>query len=236
MYYEYYFLGIILLPAIIFSMYAQFKVTADYEKYSKIFSASGITAGALVRRILDNSGLYDIKITQVKGHLNNYYNHSKKVIALNQDIINSSSISALGIACHEAGHALQYQSHYAPIKIRNFVIPLCNFANVALWPLIIIGLIFNFSANTYSLMGQICLYSGLIFFGLSVILNLITLPVEYNASYRARVLLVETGALSLEEVEGAKRILNSAALTYVAALIVSIFNLIRFLLVFTNRD
>lgn len=235
MYYEYYLLGIILLPAVIFSAYAQIKIQSNYHKYNQVFSQSGITARELVERILRQAGINDIKIIAVNGDLNNYFDPRRRVIALSNTVIDSTSISALGIACHEVGHALQYQANYLPIKFRNIVIPACNFANIFLWPLVLIGLFLGLGASSYSIYGQICLYAGLAVFGLSALLNFITLPVEYNASSRAKTLLLETGALSQEELTGAKKVLDSAALTYVAAFVVAVLNLIRFLLVFADR-
>lgn len=236
MYWEYYFLGIILLPAILFSLYAQIKVKYNFNKYLKVHSQSGICANELVRMILNQAGLTDVQITQIGGDsLNNYYDHSNKTIGLSYAVYGSSSISALGVACHEAGHALQYATNYVPIKLRNALIPACNFISTLLWPIIFIGLILNF-ADPSTILGRILLFSGIIFFGISVLVNLVTLPAEYNASNRAIRILDEVGALNGEELVGAKKVLRAAGLTYLAALAVSILNLVRFLLVFRKRD
>ena len=236
MYFDYYFLGIILIPAILFSLYAEIKVTSNFKEYSQEFSQRGIRACDLIRGILDNAGLHNVSISQIGGDaLNNYYNNSKKNIGLSSSVYSSTSIAALGIACHEAGHALQYADGYAPIKIRNILIPACNFVSQFVWPIILIGLFLNF-ASTDTALGRFLLYAGVIFFGLTVLVNLVTLPAEYDASNRAIKMLDQFNILSEEELVGAKKVLKSAALTYVAALLVSILNLLRFLLVFRRRD
>lgn len=234
MYYYYEVLGIILIPAIILSIYAQAKVSGNFHKYSNINASSGITASELVKRILNNYGLYDVKVVVNNGDaLNNYYDPTKKIISLSREVYYSYSVSALGVACHEVGHALQYADNYFPIKLRNAIIPVCNFSSTILWPIVIIGLVFNLA---YTSVGSIILYAGLILFGASVLFNLFTLPTEYNASNRAMKLLDSMMILENEELVGAKKVLSSAALTYVAALLVSFLNLLRFLLVFRKRD
>lgn len=230
--FDYYLLGIILLPGLLLAIYAQSKVTLTFQKYNSSFSESGKSASEIARMFLDFAGLSDIKIIKVKGELTDYYNHSKKVIALSENVYDSSSISALGVACHEVGHALQYKTNYLPIRIRNFIIPICNFANNMLWVLIILGAIFF-----YSPIGIVFWYVGVGTFALSVLINLITLPVEYNASNRALKLLEKSSVLTSEETQCAKEVLYSAGLTYVASLVVSILNLLRLVLVlFRHRD
>ena len=236
MYFDYYILGIVLIPALIFSAYAEIKVTSNFKKYSSKFSEKGIRACDLVRSILDRAGLYNVGISQIDGNeLNNYYNHSTKTIGLSYSVYSSTSIAALGIACHEVGHALQYADGYAPIKLRNALIPACNLVSTFLWPVIIVGLLLNFS-DPNTPIGRFLMYAGIIFFGFSILINLITLPAEYNASHRAINMLDEFGVLGQNELVGAKKVLSSAALTYVAALFVSILNLLRFLLAFRRRD
>lgn len=236
MYFDYYFLGIILIPAILFSLYAEISVSSNFKEYSQEFSQKGIRACDLIRGILNNAGLHYISISQINGDaLNNYYNHSTKNIGLSSAVYSSSSIAALGIACHEAGHALQYADGYAPIKIRNILVPACNLVSKIVWPIIFVGLFLNF-ANTNTALGRFLLYAGVIFFGLTVLVNLVTLPSEYDASNRAIKMLEQYNILQEEELCGAKKVLRSAALTYVAALLVSLLNLIRFLLVFRRRD
>ena len=230
LYWEYYLMGIILLPGIIFAAYAQAKVNGTFRKYAATFAGCGMTAKEVARTFLDHAGLKDINIIRVRGELTDYYNHRKKVIALSDSVMDSNSIAAIGVACHEVGHALQYKTHYFPIILRNIIIPICNFANRMLWILIIIGALFF-----YFNMGSTMLWIGIIIFALSVLLNLITLPVEYNASNRALQLLEKSTMLDEQETQCAKQVLYSAALTYVASLVVSILNLLRLVLILLRR-
>lgn len=228
MYWEYYLMGIILIPGIIFAAIAQSKVNNAYSAYSKVLSKSGKTAAEVARLILDTAGCTDITITRVNGHLSDHYNPKKKIIALSSSVHDSTSVAALGIAAHEVGHAIQYKKGYLPMKVRSLLIPITNLSSVVLWPLVIIGLIFNFVAIPGSIVGNVFLWIGIAFFGISVLLNLVTLPVEYNASNRASKILFDAQILDQTEVNGAKKVLNAAALTYVAALLVSVLNLLRF--------
>lgn len=227
-------MGIILLPGIILSMYAQFKVNRTYNKYKQELSERQLTAKQVCEQILNTANL-DVQITEVSGNLTDYYNCKSKTLALSTDNINSTSISAIGVAAHEAGHALQDAENYRPLKIRNFVVIVSNISSKFLWPLIFLGLVFDF-ALYYTSFAQLFIYAGIIFFGLSVVLNLITLPVEFNASKRAVEILQKSTILSPIETEHAKEVLNAAALTYVAAFIYSLLNLLRFVLVFQKRD
>lgn len=231
MYFNYYIMGIILLPGIILAIYAQTKVSNKFHKYSVVMSELGKTASEVAQLFLDNAGLHDIKIVRTSGHLTDHYNHRTKTIALSDSTFDSSSISAIGVACHEVGHALQYKTNYFPIRLRNFIIPICNLANNFLWITIILGAIFY-----YSNLGIAFLWIGVGVFTLSVILNLITLPVEYNASKRATQLLHKSTIFNDSEVKATKEVLGAAALTYVAGLVVSILNLLRLVLVIFMRD
>lgn len=234
MYYDYYILGIILLPGLILATYAQIKVTHNFNKYKENFVGCGKTASEIARMFLDFAGLNDVKIIKVRGELTDYYNHKAKTLALSESVHDSMSISALGVACHEVGHALQYKTKYAPIMIRNTIIPICNIANNMLWVLVILGAIFF-----YAPIGMYFWWIGVGVFGLSVLLNLITLPVEYNASNRALQLLNQSEILNDEETGMCKKVLYSAGLTYVASLVISILNLLRLILTILgskNRD
>ena len=231
MYFEYYLMGIILLPGIILAIIAQSKVNSAYNKYSQVLSHSNVTAGDLIKTMLANADLSHIAVRQIGGKLSDHYNPKTEEICLSYDVYTSSSIAALGIACHEFGHALQKRDNYFPYKIRQFLVPVTNFASALLWPLVVIGLIFNFIAMPGSIIGNILMWCGIAFFCLSVLVNLATLPVEYNASNRAITLLRESGILDEEELRGTKKVLNAAALTYVASLVVSILSLLRFLIV-----
>lgn len=234
---EYYVMGIILIPGIIFAGIAQSRVSSNFNKWSAILSSCGLTGEQVARKILDENGLTNIKIVRVRGTLTDYYDNKKQIIALSNDVANSTSIASIGVAMHEVGHALQYKNNYFPIKLRNIIIPISNFISNMLWPLVIIGVLFNFLILPNSVFGMVILWIAVISFALAVLFNLITLPVEYNASSRALKVLQTNNILHEEELDGAKAVLNSAALTYVAALLMSILNLLRFVLVFfRNRD
>jgi len=234
-YWEYYLMGIILIPGIILSIYAQIKVNNTANTYSQVASKSGKTGAEVAQILLEGANINNVKIKRIGGNLTDYYSHSKKTIALSQDIYNSNSVTALGVAAHECGHAIQYKTHYFPIILRNIAIPVSNVASILLWPLVIIGMIFSFGVLNSGAFGNIMLWSGIAVFGFAVIVNLVTLPCEFDASRRALKLLKATGLLDEEEVHGAKQVLDAAALTYVAALIVSILNFLRFVLVFADR-
>jgi len=228
---NYYMLGILLLPGIILSIYAEIKVQTTYHKYNEIASMSGRPAHEVARMFLDAAGLHDIKIIPIRGYLSDYYNHRTKTIGLSEGVYNSTSIASIGIACHEVGHALQYKNSYLPIKIRNVLIPICNLGNTLLWILVLAGAFFFYFGD-----GGIFIDIGITVFAITTLLNLVTLPVEFNASRRAVQLLNTSGTLSHDECDGVRKVLNAAALTYVAALVVSILNLLRFIIVFKDRD
>lgn len=238
MYWDYYLMGIILIPGLIFAAIAQGKVNRAYSTYSKVLSKSGKTAAEVARLILDTAGCTNIAVVKISGHLSDHFDPKKKRIALSNSVHDSTSVAALGIAAHEVGHAIQNKQNYLPLKLRSLLIPITNLSSVLLWPLIIIGLVFNFAAMPGSIVGDVFLWIGVAFFGISVLLNLITLPVEYNASRRAAKILSNSQILDEKETMGAKKVLNAAALTYVAALLVSVLNLLRFLISFflASRD
>lgn len=231
MYWDYYIMGIILLPAILLAIYAQSKVSTTYATFSKVLSQKGIKSQEIARLLLDCADLNNITVTKVNGKLTDYYDHKNQVLALSSSTYNSASVAALGVAAHEVGHALQYKDGYLPIKLRSLIIPITRVSSTILWPMVVIGLMFNFAVYPGTTLGNIFLWIGIIFFGLAVVLDLITLPVEYNASNRALALLSQTEILTEEETKGAKKVLSAAALTYVAALLNSILNLLRFILV-----
>ncbi len=235
MYLDYYIMGIILLPGLILAIIAQVKVNSAYSKYSKVIAKGNQTAFEVARLLLDTAGLKHIKINKVSGHLTDHYNPKTQSINLSSGIYNSKSIAAIGIAAHEVGHAIQYKQNYMPVKIRSLLIPVTNFASSLLWPLVIVGLLFNFMADTTTVIGLVFIWSGIILFGLSILVNLVTLPTEFNASNRAIKVLSNSQILDSTETVGAKKVLSAAALTYVAALLVSMLNLLRFVLVVSRR-
>lgn len=235
MYWEYILMGVILIPGIIFAIVAQAKVNSTYNKFSKVIAQSGLTATQAARRVLDGAGLENVNIKTIDGKLTDYYSPKEKVVALSKDVANSASVSALGIALHEVGHAIQHGKNYFPLKFRNFIVGLSNVASKLLWPIVIVGLLLNF-VWLEGFWGMLILWVGVGFFGLAVLLNLVTIPVEYNASNRALAILKETKILNEQELPGCKKVLRAAGLTYVAALVMSVLNLFRFLLIFIRRD
>lgn len=236
MYLTYYIMGIILLPGIIFALYAQSKINSTYQKHNKTLSSSGTTAAELIKRLASSSGV-NVSVKSIGGTLTDHYNPKTQEIGLSRNVYASSSLSALGIACHEFGHALQREHNYLPYVIRKTLVPITNFASMLLWPLIIIGLVFNFGAEAGGITGDIFLWSGVAVFGLAVLFSLVTLPVEYDASNRAIKVLRTTGTMTEIELSKTKEVLNAAALTYVASLVVAILNLLRFLaVVFMGRN
>ena len=208
---EYYLMGIILIPGLILASIAQLNVQTTFSKYNKVLAKSNITAAELIRRLAYAAGL-NIEIARCGGDLSDHYDSKKKRIALSQSTYDSTSVAALGVACHEFGHALQDKDNYAPMRIRQVIIPITNFASQLLMPLVVLGLVFGFATTGNTLLGDIFLWSGIIIFGGAVLINLITLPVEFNASKRALKLLSATDTLDQEELGGAKKVLNAAAL------------------------
>lgn len=205
------------------TIWAQVKVSSSFNKYSKIASSRGVPAYEVARQILDYNGLNDIHIEQVAGNLTDHYDPRSKVLRLSQSVYRSPSIAAAGIAAHEVGHAIQDKEHYGPMKLRSILVPTAKVGSSLSWFLIIIGILFSFS-------GMIQL--GIIFFSFVVFFQLVTLPVEFNASRRALVALEGGGFLSEEELRGTKKVLSAAAMTYVAAALVGILQLLRLLLIF----
>ena len=233
-YWEYVLMGIILIPGLIFAAIAQARVKSAYRKYSTVLAKSNILAKDAARQILDGANLEHVGIETANGSLSDHYDPKSNVVRLSDDVASSASIAALGIAMHEVGHAIQHNKGYFPAKLRKFAIGFSNVVSFLLWPLVIIGLVYNF-LYIEGIIGTICLWSGIGFFGVAVLINLITLPVEYNASNRALAILENTNMLDETELPACKKVLRAAGLTYVAALIVSILNLLRFVLVFARR-
>lgn len=236
----YWILGIILVPGVIFATYTQAKISSTYREYKHQPASTDFTADRIAREILDKNGLENITIEPIAGEMTDHYDPRNQKIALSQGVYGNNSIAALGIAAHEVGHAIQTKEGYYASKIRTFLVPFINFSSSILWPLVIIGLLFNIFGSAQSIVGSIFIWSGIAFFGLSVLFSLITLPTELDASKRAIQQLSEGGYLNSEtEIEQAKEVLHAAAMTYVASLVVSILNFVRFLvtiLVLRNHD
>jgi len=222
---------VILMPALLLSLWASAKVSSAFARYSKLNSARNISGAQAARMVLDAKGIREVKIEKVSGRLTDHYDPSAKVIRLSEAVYDSSSAAAIGVACHEAGHAIQYASAYAPIRIRSALIPITTFGARVSVPLILMG--FLLSSFSYSYVYLI--YIGILCFALSTFFQLITLPVEFNASKRALHAIEERSILSGEELQGARKVLNAAAMTYVAALAVSLTQLLRFILLANQR-
>ena len=227
-YYLYYILGIVMIPGIILGLWAQIKVGTTFNEYNKIETKSGKPASKFARYMLDSSGYTDVNITAINGELTDNFNPKTNTVSLSSSTYNQSTISSIGVAAHEIGHVMQHKQKYAPIKIRNFLVPVINFSSFIMWPLIIIGLILE--AFYYVVMADILIYIGIGIYALNIVFCLITLPIELNASKRAHKMLLATGEMDTEEIRGVKKVLNAAAWTYVAALVTSILSLLRLLL------
>lgn len=221
-YLMYYLTGFIMLPTFIFALFCQIKVKTSFNKYSSIASRSGMTGADAAWRILQLNGITDVKIRKVSGTLTDYYDPKAKEICLSDDVFSSRSIAAIGVACHEAGHACQHDQEYFPLKIRNFVIPATRIGSTLGVPLCLIGLLINSTTLAYV---------GIILYCFVALFQLITLPVEFNASKRALENISDNGFLSSDEYVGAKKVLTAAALTYVAALASALASIFRLLLI-----
>lgn len=224
---------IILLPAIIFAFYAQGKVNRAYRIYSKVRNRKGITGAQAARAILDRNGLSDVGIELIKGRLSDNYDPKTKKLRLSPDVYSSASIAAVGIAAHEAGHALQHAMRYKPLSIRNAIVPAVNIGSFLSWPLLLIGLAVISAGRYYE--GNLIFDLGVIFFLGVLVFHAVTLPVEFNASRRAMRQLAEYGIIYDEENSGVRKVLSAAAMTYVAALAVAVANLLRILLIRGDR-
>jgi len=217
---------LIVLPALIFTFWAQIKVNSSFNKYSRIMTARRITGADAARRILDANGLYNVRIERVRGSMTDHFDPRENVVRLSDTVHDVASVAALGVAAHEVGHAIQHAKGYAPIKLRAAIIPVTRIGSMLAIPLFIIGLIF---ASDALLLGGIVLYS------LVTLFQLVTLPVEFNASARALRTLDGQGILYGDELTGARRVLSAAAMTYVAALATSLLTLLRLLVLANGR-
>lgn len=221
---------IFVLPCAIFAMWASSRVNSTYKKYSKVYSKKNIKAQDACRQILDANGLYNIRIGRVSGNLTDHYSPNENVINLSDSVYNSSSVAAIGVACHEAGHAIQHAVGYKPIKLRNAIVPITNIGSNLAIPLILLG--FLFPSNGVPWLS----YVGLGCFFFAVIFQLVTLPTEFDASSRALKALANGGYLDSEELNGSKQVLQAAALTYVAALATALGQFLRLLTIVNSRN
>lgn len=219
------------LPCLIFSIWASTSVNRTFNKYAKVYAIRGITAEDAAKRVLDANGVRGVNIQRVGGNLTDHYNPKTNAISLSDSVYGSTSIAAIGVACHEAGHAVQYALSYFPIKIRSAIIPITNFGSKLAMPLILIGLLLSYVGN----FSYLFVYLGIACFGLSLVFQLITLPVEFNASRRALRTIEDTEILTDQERAGARKTLTAAAMTYVAAVAVSLAQLLRLIVLFGGR-
>ena len=222
---------VLVLPCVIFAMIANSKVNSTFKKYSKVLSYRRLSGAQAAQRVLSANGVQGVRIERVGGHLSDHYDPRTNVIRLSDSVYDSTSVAAIGVACHEAGHAVQYAQHYAPIKLRAAIIPVTNIGSKLAMPLILLGLLLSFGETvSYGFV-----YAGIACFGLSLVVQLVTLPVEFNASHRAMTAISEGGLLSEEEQKGARRTLTAAAMTYVAATAVALAQLLRLIVLFGGR-
>ena len=220
----YYF--ILIIPALLFGLWAQSQVNTNFQKYSKIGTMRGMTGAQAAEYILQQNGIYDVQIRHVSGHHSDNFNPRNKTINLSDSVYNSTSIAAIGVAAHEAGHAVQHAVNYAPIRIREMIIPVTQIGSWLYLPIIMVGFLVS---------SQTLVNVGILLFSTLAIFQFVTLPVEFDASGRAIRTLESSGILYGEEITGAKKVLKAAALTYVAALVSSLAQLLRLILIFGGR-
>lgn len=236
MFYPYYYgfdwtYLVIVLPCIVLSLWASARVNSTFKRYSKQYSSRRITGADAAQRVLKANGVWGVRIECVSGNLTDHYDPKTNVIRLSEGVYDSCSTAAIGVACHEAGHAVQYAQSYFPIKLRAAIIPITNFGSKLAMPLILLGILLSFVGNfSYTLV-----YLGILCFALSLVFQLVTLPVEFNASRRALTAIDQSEMLTQEERRGAKRTLSAAAMTYVAAAAVALAQLLRLILLFGGR-
>ena len=230
MYFDWTYL-VLVLPCVILSLWASANVNSTFQKYAKQLSIRRITGAEAAQRVLNANGVRGVRIERVGGNLTDHFDPRDNVIRLSDSVYDNTSTAAIGVACHEAGHAVQYAQQYAPIKLRAAVIPMTNIGSKLAMPLILLGVLLSgFAEMSYGLV-----YLGIACFGLSLVFQLITLPVEFNASRRAMQAIESAAILTEEEQRGARKTLTAAALTYVAATAVALMQLLRLILIFGGR-
>lgn len=214
---------IILIPALLLAGWAQYKVQSTFHRYSRVQSNSGITGAQVARKLLQANGIDDVTVEPVRGNLTDHYHPTKKVLFLSEPVFGASTISAISVAAHEVGHAIQHREEYKPLSIRSMLVPVANFGNYTAWILFFVGLIFSM---------DFLVEIGIVLFTFVVLFQLVTLPVEFNASSRALAQISYQGFLNNDELRYGKKVLNAAALTYVAAALMAILQLLRLLIIF----
>lgn len=218
---------ILLIPAILLSFWAQSKINSAFNHYSQVRSINGYTGADAARKLLDANGLYDVPVEVVAGKLTDHYDPVNRVMRLSEEVFYGTSVASIGVAAHETGHAFQHKEHYALLEIRNSIVPVVNISSSASWILFFVGMIFSV---------PVLARVGVLLFAAVVVFHLITLPVEFDASNRALKLLENRGILYGDEVNGARKVLSAAAMTYVAAALMAISQLIRLIIISRDRD
>lgn len=224
----------ILIPAMLLAFYAQSKVGSTFQKYSRTSNRRGYTGADAAKQLLNLSGIYDVRVERIAGNLTDHYDPRTKVLRLSDSVYGSTSISAIGVAAHETGHAVQHETGYSFLSLRSLLVPFTNISSRAAMPMILIGILVGGSRSTG--FGYTLIQLGILFFAAAVVFALVTLPVEFNASKRAIAMLSNDGILQADEIGGAKKVLDAAALTYVASATVAIANLLRLVLMFGRRE
>ena len=217
---------ILIVPSLLLAVLAQMMVSTNFKKYSAVHNQRGYTGADAARMILDSNGLYHVRIERVHGNLTDHYDPKDEVIRLSDSVYGSASVAAVGVAAHEAGHAVQHATGYVPIRIRSAIIPITQIGSQLSIPLILLGFLFQF---------QPLVFAGILFYATAALFQLVTLPVEFNASSRAMKVLEQSEMLTGDELTGAARVLRAAAMTYVAALLTALAQLLRLILIFGGR-
>lgn len=218
---------LVLIPALVIAAWAQMKVSSTFQKYSRVTSRNGYTGSQVARMLLDANGLFDIPVEIIQGKLTDHYDPVHRAMRLSYDVYHGTSVASIGVAAHETGHAIQHAERYSPLMLRNSIVPVVNFSSNASWIIFILGMFFN---------APVLMTFGIILFTAVVAFQLITLPVEFNASSRALNILGSRGILLGDEIKGAKAVLDAAALTYVAAVLTTVAQLVRLILLKGNRE
>ena len=219
---------ILVLIGVVLSMAASAKVQSTFAKYSRVRSMTGMTGAEAAKRLLNSQGIYDVQVRKVAGNLTDHYDPRNKTLNLSESVYDSPSVAAIGVAAHECGHAIQDNTEYAPLKIRGAIVPVVNIGTQLSWPMILLGVLFGG-------LGSPLVQIGILLFTLCVIFQLVTLPVEFNASRRALAAIESRNLLTDDELRGARSVLRAAAMTYVAALLVSFAQLLRLIILYGNR-
>ena len=223
---------IYILPALLLTLWASARVKSTYNKYSQVLCSRGLTGAAAARRILDENGCTNVAIERVSGELTDHFDPASNVVRLSESVYGSSSIAAIGVAAHECGHAIQYAESYSPMRLRAKIIPITSFASRFAVPMVLLGILLGAYAETMISVA----YAGIVLYGFCVLFQLVTLPVEFNASRRALAILEDRAMLTGDELGGTKKVLSAAAMTYVAALASSLLQMLRLLSILNNNQ